>query len=282
MRVSTSRVVLLTDSTAGSVPAEVSRVPLHVHAGDREFLDDSTFAQDDADAYVRSGRPLRTSQPTQAQFSEAYAQAFRHGASDVVVVVLSARLSGTHHQAVLAGRAWPGRVHVVDSYAAGQALGYLATDAWTLANQGASAVTIAQWLVDARARVGAEFCVESLERLLAGGRLTLPMGSVGQRLGIRPMLSLAGGVIRPHGAVRSQQAGKARLVAAARRARDNGATRFTVHHCVSPTDAEHLADMVETEVGIVPMVSPLSTVLAAHTGAGTLAVAWAGPEPRSN
>lgn len=275
-----SPIVIVTDSTACLPPgatgsSAVRVVNLHVHGNGHEFTENVDFTAQDCEAFLRAGMPLRTSQPAESQFTAAYAAALRDGAEHIISLHISAHLSGTCQRAAVAARAWPGRIHVIDSTVAGLSLGFLVMEAQRLADQGMSAARIADTIAKWRSHAGAEFLVDTLDRLVAGGRLSAPMGALGQRLGIRPMLSLKGGTISPHGAVRSAVAGTERLIVAAQRAQERGANQFAVQHCVAPDQADDLAQELRDVLGVDVVVAPLSTVLAAHTGIGTLAVVWA-------
>lgn len=282
-----SRIAIVTDSTAclpagqsGSSPVQV--VNLHVHGNGREFTENVDFTAQDCEAYLRAGMPLHTSQPAESQFAAAYAAAFRNGADQIISVHISSALSGTFQRAAVAARAWPGRIHVIDSKVAGLSLGFMVMHAQRLADQGLSAARIADTIVRWRGHAGAEFLVDTLDRLVSGGRLSAPMGALGQRLGIRPMLTLKGGAISPHGAVRSTAVGIDRLIAAAQRAQERGANQFAVQYCVAPDQADDLAQELRDVLGVDVAVEPLSTVLAAHTGIGTLAVVWARTTPSAH
>src|SRR5688500_1284310 len=116
---------VVTDSTACLPPSVVSSmglavVPLTVTLDGRAGLEGVDVAPADvARALVQRRGAVTTSRPSPAQFEEAYRRLLDDGATGVVSVHLSARLSGTYEAALLAAGEFGDAVAVVDSAAAG-------------------------------------------------------------------------------------------------------------------------------------------------------------------
>jgi hypothetical protein len=123
--------VVVTDSTACLTPQDAARhgivvVPLDVAADGTRYRDGVDLDGDGLAALLSAGRRVTTSQPGPAAFVEAYEQAARDGADEVVSVHLSGELSGTVRTAGLAAQLAPLPVRVVDSRSAGAGLGFAA------------------------------------------------------------------------------------------------------------------------------------------------------------
>ena len=135
-------VKIIVDSTAdmsAQAKAKVSAVvPLSVRFGEEEFKDGVTITPQKFYEMLAEGKELpTTSQPTPALFEEIYEEATADG-SEVVMITISSRLSGTYQSATIAAEDYEGKVFVVDSRSAALGTGVLAEYALQLAEQGMS------------------------------------------------------------------------------------------------------------------------------------------------
>lgn len=184
-------VKIIVDSTVDLVPevrAQVKAVPLAVRFGDQEYLDGETItAEKFYEMLVKSVELPTTSQPTPAAFEEAYAEATADG-SEVVVITIASKLSGTYQSATIAAEDYEGKVFVVDSRSAALGSGILAEYALKLAAQGMSGEQILQELMEKRKHVQLYAVVDTLEYLKKGGRLSSAVAMVGGMLNIKPVI----------------------------------------------------------------------------------------------
>lgn len=184
-------VKIIVDSTVDLMPdirAKVKIVPLSVRFGEQEYLDGVTItAEKFYEMLVKSETLPTTSQPTPAAFEEAYAQATADG-SEVVVITIASKLSGTYQSATIAAEEYPGKVFVVDSRTAAIGSGILAEYALQLAEQGKGGEEILNELIGLRKKVRLYFMVDTLEYLHKGGRLNGAVAVVGGLLNIKPIL----------------------------------------------------------------------------------------------
>ena len=111
-----------------------------------------------------------TSQATPYVFTEAFQKAVDAG-EDVVVITLSAKLSGTYQSASIAAMDYFG-IHVVDSGTAAIGGTILTKLALRLADQGLSAGEIAARLEEEKKRIVIVALVDTLEYLQRGGRIS--------------------------------------------------------------------------------------------------------------
>ena len=187
-------VKIIVDSTVDipeAVKAQVSAVvPLSVRFGDAEYKDGETItAQKFYEMLVKSEELPTTSQPTPALFEEAYEAATADG-SEVVVITISSRLSGTYQSATIAAEDYEGKVFVVDSRTGAIGSGVLAMYALELAKQGKSGQEILEELMAKRNKVRVYAMVDTLEYLKKGGRLNAAVAVVGGLLNIKPLISV--------------------------------------------------------------------------------------------
>ena len=185
-------VKIIVDSTVDMTDALRTQmaavVPLSVRFGDEEFKDGETItAQKFYEMLAASEELPTTSQPTPVAFEEAYEKATADG-SEVVVITISSRLSGTYQSATIAAEDYEGKVFVVDSRSAALGSGVLAMHALQLAKQGKSGQEILEELMVKRDKVRLYAIVDTLEYLKKGGRLNAAVAVVGGLLNIKPLI----------------------------------------------------------------------------------------------
>ena len=244
-------------------------------------------------AALRAGRRVSTSRPSPEVFAEHYRQAERDGADSVVSVHLSRAISGTYDAAVAAAGRATIPVTVIDSGTVVMALGYAALSGAALAAAAGSAAEVAALISRRAAAASAFFCVDSLEYLRRGGRIGAAQALLGSALSIKPLLTVADGIVQPYERVRTRAKAVARLEALAREAAVNDAvTRavaddgqestapadLAVHHLDDAAGATELgerllATLAEARVPVGELsVSEVSAVVGVHAGPGTLGV----------
>ncbi|MGL5809539.1 MAG: DegV family protein [Nocardioides sp.] len=277
-------VAIVIDSTAGITRHEAAAfgvviVPLHVIVGE-DILTEG--AADGAGpglvaAALSALRPVTTSRPTPAAFGAAYAEAVAGGATEIVSIHLSSRISGTFESAEIAAREATVPVHVVDSRQVGIATGFAVRRAIELRDTGASAAQIAH---SARTRAVATtslFYVDTLEYLRRGGRIGAAAAVVGGALSVKPLLRIRDGEVSSLEKVRTSAKALARLADLAVAAAGANPVDVGVAHLANHVAADRLvADLTRrlavALAGREVWCGEVSAALAAHVGPGMVAV----------
>ena len=274
------RVAVVTDSTA-YLPAgiasahEVGVVPLHVVLGRRTGVEGRQVSPADvADALRERRVSVSTSRPTPAEFAAAYRAS---GATEVVSVHLSTRLSGTHDAALLGARDVAGEgisVRVVDSATLAMGLGFAVLAAARTAEAGGTGDQVAAAARDAAAATTLLFYVDTLEHLRKGGRIGAAAALMGTALAVKPLLHVVDGAIAPREKVRTSARAVARLEELALLAAGDAPVDVAVHHLAAPDRAALLASRLAPRLpGLVELhVSEVGAVVGAHVGPGMLGV----------
>ena len=227
------------------------------------------------------GQTVQTSRPAPGQLLRAYTELAAAGVENIVSIHLSARLSGTVDAARLAAEQSPVPVTVIDSRTVALAQGFAVMKMVAAAQAGAGLTEITA-LARAAEDNAIFFAVPSLDQLRRGGRIGAAAGMLGTLLAVKPILTMSGGQVIVQEKVRTHPRALARLVALAREeavARGPGAS-LAVHYFGNQDQAlEIVAELGGASADAV-FAQPVPAVLAAHTGAGVLAVAiTSGPEP---
>ena len=256
----------------------IGLVALQLMYGDEVFQDRVGLDNQEFFRRLRAGLVATTSQPTVATFTEAYEHA-RAMADEVVVVLLSGALSGTYANAEAARRTFAaGGIHLVDSRSASLGVGLLALRGAELAEAGWPAADIAAELTRGRGQSGLFFTVDTLDNLIRSGRVSRVKGWLGSLLDFKPILALdAEGLVSPVDRVRGRAALLPKVLALLdealpqRRAR----LRMGVVHADCANTARDVRDALHRRYHPFEIVvSPITAVLAAHTGPDAWGVIW--------
>ncbi|HEY6809212.1 MAG TPA: DegV family protein [Gemmatimonadales bacterium] len=250
----------------------IGLVPMQLVVDDRVYRDRLELSADEFFVRLRAGQDASTSQPTPQAFQEAYQDALRV-AEHVVVITVSKALSGTFANAEVAARAVaPEHITLVNSRSASLGEGLLVLRGLELAAQGLMPAEIGRELARVRDQSSGFFIVDNLERLIRSGRIGRVAGWLGKRLNVKPIMTIsADGTVDPAARVRGREAARVRMLelldrALTPRPRD---LRLGVIHADIPTFAEGLRrELVERFHPRQILVSPITPVLAAHTGIG--------------
>lgn len=193
-------IVILTDSASDISPQElqdlkVKLVPMSLAFGGKDsFLDDHSIPMAGLWERMEAGEVLTTSQPSLQTFLDLFEEAKRKDLG-VVYIALSSNISGTYQTARAAvSMVDYEHIHVVDSRqaAATAAEKLLVYRACQLRDEGKlSAGEIAQDLEQFRFRVRHFSCIDTLEYLVRGGRLSKLAGNIGSLLNIKPIITFS-------------------------------------------------------------------------------------------
>lgn len=187
-------------------------VPLTVHFGSEQLRDGVDI---DAPAFyerLRAGGPQpTTSQPSPADFTEAYRGLLATDDDRVLSVHLGAGWSGTLSSATLAARDFGDRVACVDSLTVSMGMQLLLLATLRDIGEGCDLATAVSRLKARRARAVIYVLLDTLSYLQRGGRIGRAQAFLGSVLNVKPLLRVAGGEIHPQARVRNRAQGLSRL-----------------------------------------------------------------------
>ncbi len=198
-------VKIIIDSTTDTIPQVRSRctvVPLSVRFGDEEYIDGVTL--DHITFYqklMECSQLPTTSQPTPDAFARAYEAALAEH-NEVLVLTLSADLSGTFQSATIAAMDYPGKVFVLDTRNVAIGAGILTEMALKLADEGKNVRQILDILTKEREKVIIFAMADTLEYLKKGGRISKTAAIAGELLSVKPLIRISDGIITMAGKAR--------------------------------------------------------------------------------
>ena len=272
---------IIVDSTADLLPAVKNRVytvPLTVRFGNEEFIDGVTIdSKSFYEKLIECDALPSTSQATPDGFIQQF-EAAKQAGEAVVVITLSATLSGTYQSAMIAAQDYE-EVYVVDSASAAIGSGILVELALKLVDEGKTAREIAEILEEKKKKVIVVALVDTLEYLKKGGRISGAVAFAGGLLNIKPVLAIADGEISMLGKARGSKMGNNLLVQEIEKA---GGIDFTCPVLLGYTgisDAlllKYIDDSRPIWEGNLAEVryTVIGSVIGTHAGPGAVAVAF--------
>jgi hypothetical protein len=272
---------ILTDSTC-DLPDEyleandVALVPLSLRFGEEEFLDRVTISPAEFYHRLQHTKDLpRTSQPSTAQFKQAFEDLLRRY-DNVIAIMLSSSVSGTYQNAKLSSKFFKDRnIVVIDSRIASMGLGFLVREAVEMRHRGESVETIQKRLNDLKTKIKAFLSLQTIENLVRGGRLSKSKGLIARLLQINPVLTFneSGKVVQCGKGI----GGKGALNKAIELAINYVKGKSTAKLAIVYSDNRALADKAKEKVltalpNLSVEVAQISPVLGVYGGSGCVAL----------
>lgn len=246
---------------AGDVPAElleelnITVLPVNIMFGTEEYLSGVTMDHDSFYAKTSSVDDHnfpKTSQPTPYQFEQVFEDIIAEGETEILVIPISEKVSGTYASAVAAARAVERRakVHIIDSKAGAAAQGLMVIEAARMVRNGRSIDAIRARVEKMRETFSIYFLIDSLEYAVKGGRVSSLRAGFASLLNIKPIMTLKDGVIVEAGKVRTYKKALDWMVDAV--ATDVGAkpVNLAVMHANSATAGEALLEMARAALNV--------------------------------
>lgn len=271
---------IVVDSTC-DLPAEsleqhnISVVPINIQFGAESYEDGVTLDRAGFYAKVEElGTLPTTSQPSAGQFAERYRRLAEGGATDIISVHVTAKLSGTLQSAELAKEMVEGqvRVHPFDSACASAGLGFMAVETARMADRGSSVAEILARLETMRAQMNLVFTLKELRFAQMSGRVGKLQGSLASLLDIKPIVLLEDGIVDVIEQVRSRRKAIDHLLEImVERVGSSVPVNLAVIQADTPQEGHQLLERARSLFNCrETFVTNLTTTLLVHLGPGTL------------
>ncbi len=269
---------IVTDSTA-DLPAEVASrhqievVPLGVLFGDEELRDGVDISAEAFLTRLQSESQLpTTSQPSAGAFRAVYERLAAGGATEILSIHVSSKLSGTLESARQGASGLDVRVVHVDSGFASLALGLGVIAAAQAVERGATLDEARRLTEDQFGRTHCFLVLDTLEYLRRGGRIGRARELVGTLLKVKPILSLENGEVVE--VARARTRAKA-IEEALRRASELRPIEQTMTvDTTTPDDFEYVASRLRSIAPDAPTVTGMiGPTVGVHVGPGTVGFA---------
>ncbi len=257
----------------------VHMIPMSIQFGDQTYADGVDLSRREFfEKLIESSELPTTSQINMFQFEECFSELTADG-SQVVVITLSSKLSGTYAGAVSAARSFPGQVFVVDSLNVCIGERILIQQAIRLLKEGIFAQELAERLEKDRERIKLMALLGTLEYLQKGGRISAITAVSGSVLHIKPVISIEEGEVKMIGKAMGSKKGNNLLMQLISK---SGGIDFDMPYATAYSGLEdsllqkYLKDsafLFEDKLTEIPSYCIGSTI-GTHVGPGAIAVAF--------
>lgn len=250
----------------------ISFVPLSVRFADREYIDrEDIDPQEFYDLMSKNAHLPESAAPSPGQFLTVFEELKAKGATDIIHVALSSKLSATGQSARTAAESIDGvNIHVFDSLAVSSSQGTLVLKAAEAAARGDSAQEILALLEDLRDRSVIYGALDTLENLKKGGRISNVQAMVGSVLSVKPIINLQDGSVVQVAKPRTRKKSLGWIVAQV----PEDATDFAISHALAP-DVDVLVGMLGKPVDRIGEMGP---VVGVHGGSRCVTLSFLLPE----
>jgi DegV family protein with EDD domain len=249
-------------------------VPLTIRFGDVELVDREELSTDEFWDRLKSSEVLpETAAPSAGAFESCFRGLIERGATGIVCINLSSRLSATMQAAQVAaasvGSDCP--VEVIDSLTCSMGLGALCLTAARRAADGDALDKIVAEVIDRRDRTRLFGALDTLEYLKKGGRVGNARALLGSMLSIKPVVEVREGVVEEAGKVRTRSKS---LKLLADKVSSQPIDSLAVLHGQAP-DVDELLDLLQDSFPRDEIVTGVvGPVIGTHAGPGVIGVTF--------
>jgi DegV family protein with EDD domain len=272
---------IVTDSTCDLEPERYAQYDIHVVPINIQFANE-TYEEDVTISRAQFYQKIEelqiipaTSQPSPAQFEAVYRRLAGEGATDILSIHVTSKLSGTYQSAVLAQDlvADTVRVHPVDSGCGSAGLGFMCVEAARLQESGRALDEILARLEVLRPRISVVLSVRDLRYAQMSGRVSRLQSSLSSFLNLRPVISLHDGLLSVVDKVRTGRRAMERLLELTEEAVGlEVPISLAVIHAEAPAEGQALLSKALDRFPNITeyFVENLAASLAVHFGPGTV------------
>ena len=281
------KIAVVTDSNSGITQAEakalgITVLPMPFMIDGVEYFEDISLTQDEFYEKLMGGSSVSTSQPGPEDVLNCWDETLKEY-DEIVYIPMSSGLSGSYQTARMLSEDYDGKVQPVNNQRISVTMRQSVMDAIKLADEGFDAAEIRQKLEDDKFNSSIYICIDTLEYLKKGGRLTPAVAMLGTLLKIKPVLQIQGEKLDAFATCRTIAKAKTIMIDQARKditGRFGGTeTGAGVYISVAYTYNEENARVFVEDIkqafpdATISFVDKLSLSVSCHIGPGALAIA---------
>lgn len=280
--------IILTDATL-DLPEDVISdwnievIPMPFHVNGNSYLhypDERQLANQEFYKSLREGAFATTAQISPNIFEDEFRKYLDMG-KDILCISFSSGLSGTYQSACIARmnveEEYPKqKVICVDSLCASIGLGMILYYISKLRKEGMEIEEVASWIKRERLHIRHWFCVEDLNYLKKGGRITSVEAVIGSALKIKPVLSMdEEGHLVLVSKVRGNKKALSFLVSRLKEEEKEIKELVLVGHADAIESAECMKKMIlEEKLAKKVLLTNIGPIIGTHVGPGMVALSF--------
>lgn len=220
-----------------------------------------------------------SSMPAIGEINDTLEAVEKQGYEDVLVITISSQLSGTYQTVQMAANAYEGdlKIYPLDTKNAAISEGFISLEALRLIEADTPTEEIVAYLETLSLARKQYFMVDNLRLLVKNGRLSGAKGFMGRLLKMKPILEVNDeGKIVPFEKVRTQSKALTRMVEVVLEQLKNVEEFVITYDTSDNTEGfEYVFNRIEE---VYPnhryYAAPITPVIGAHTGVGTVGIAF--------
>lgn len=274
------KIAIVTD-TDSSLPIElaarygIQQVPITIHFGEETYtcgvdIDDTRVFQ----KVDQLRRIPTTAAPSPAAFAAAYEKAFSEGASEIVCVCVSSKISATYNSAETARSQFPDRtIAVVDSLNLSMGQGFMVLAGAEAAADGANLQQVLKVIEDTGRRTHVYAVLATLKYLALSGRVGKLAAGMADTLNIKPLLTVRDGKLDMLEKVRTRHKAIDRMIElVGTDLQGREFERLAIIHVNNPSGAQEVQELLLANFRTQqpPFIAEFSAGLSVHAGAGVV------------
>ena len=274
------KIAILTDSGCDVPACAIEKynmfvLPLKISYADQTYTDNVDIAP--ADVYARFPAQIpKTSTPNVSEVLKEIDRIRAAGYTHVIAISISSGLSGTYNTVASAlSEVTDLTTYAFDTKNISIGAGIFAVYAGQMIRQEMDFDQIVKELEQSRTQSKIYYYMDTLDYLIAGGRIGRVAGKIGGVLRLKPIISCnEDGVYYPVGVVKSKQRGLQKLVQLAAGFADGAACSLALMHGDAPQTADVVVPMLQEALPGAPLVAQgqIAASLAVHTGPGLIGI----------
>jgi DegV family protein with EDD domain len=288
--------IIVTDATC-DLPADIIRdldivvIPMEFIMEDKVYNYHPGEAQTNINKFydnLKMGKKCTTTQINYIKYKDIFTDILKQK-KDILYICFSSGLSGTYNASRLViddlKEEFSDREIIsIDSLSASIGEGLLVYLAALKKQEGFSLDKLKNWVEDKRFEICHWFAVDDLEHLKRGGRINAVQASVGSILDLKPILSVNGeGKLVNVAKMRGKKKSYNYLI---QKLREDSVTTenetILVGHASCIEEAEYVQKLIlEENLARKAIICNIGPIIGSHTGAGMIAVAFAGSRRNS-
>ncbi len=281
------KIAVVNDSNSGITKAEAKEmgikvIPMPFMIDGVEFLEDINLTQDEFYEKLMGDCTISTSQPGPETVLEFWDETLKEY-DEIVHIPMSSGLSGSFQTARMLAEDYEGRVQPVNNQRISVTMRQSVMDAIKLASEGFDAAQIKEKLEEDKFNSSIYICIDTLEYLKKGGRLTPAAAMLGTLLKIKPVLQIQGEKLDKFATCRTIAKAKTIMIDQARKdilerfeGTETGAGVYiSVAYTYNEDNAKSFVEDIKEAFpdATLSFVDKLSLSVSCHIGPGALAIA---------
>ncbi|MFA6739503.1 MAG: DegV family protein [Bacilli bacterium] len=274
------KIAISTDSTAAISQQEAKELgiyvlPLNVIVDDQEYHDGVDINQQQLAIYMKEGKMIKTSTPTLYEMETFFNKIFEDCYDEIIHLTISSKLTSIFEMFTVGCKERYGdKVTIIDSLGACSYMGNQVHHALRLVQEGHARDEV---IASIKKRVSIEnvyFIPETLTYLKRGGRISPAAATIGNMLGIKPVLKFIDGAIEKFGTTRAIKQIIPEIIKDYR-SKNYDFNDYEIHIVEFDCDAATriMREVFKNEFPqAIIKVTPIAINVCAHTGPGTIGI----------